>query len=199
MENPINLHNLLVSNSKLVREKKELIHLVRLLNTTLNQMSDVADSYSKQVSDDAEKYKTLPKGFLINLLKNRSSFEQVMAKTKETSKIVEKSVSEVSGDIDDRVMGGAYFDSLIEEMNRIKNNSIKNNYMNQMWFEGYMGSDGNWKFKKVDKNNPKYNNDIFGNNLQDYLSDQINKLFNDMNNDMNNDSDDYNIPPEENV
>jgi hypothetical protein len=118
-----------------------------------------------------------------------------MAATKETAKTVEKSVSETSGDIDDNVMGNAYFDSLIEEMNRIKNNSIKNNYMNQLWFEGYMGSDGKWKFKKVDKNNPKYNNNIFGNNLQDYLNDQINKLFNDM----NNDSDDYNIPPEENV
>ena len=195
MQNPINLHDLLVSNSKLVREKKELIRLVRLLNTTLNQMSDVAGSYSKQVSDEAEKYKTLPKGFLVNLLKNRSSFEQVMAATKETAKTVEKSVSETSGDIDDNVMGNAYFDSLIEEMNRIKSNSIKNNYMNQLWFEGYMGSDGKWKFKKIDKNNPKYNNNIFGNNLQDYLNDQINKLFNDM----NNDSDDYNIPPEENV
>ena len=114
MQNPINLHDLLVSNSKLVREKKELIRLVRLLNTTLNQMSDVAGSYSKQVSDEAEKYKTLPKGFLVNLLKNRSSFEQVMAATKETAKTVEKSVSETSGDIDDNVMGNAYFDSLIE-------------------------------------------------------------------------------------
>lgn len=176
-----NLYSLLEANSKLAREKKELIRLIRILNKTITELSVAAELYGEGMAIEADKYKSIPKGFINAMMENRKMVEDVTKMSKQSVATVEKSMVERSGGVDDQLMGNAYFESLIEEMNRLKNNSIKNNYMNQLWFEGYMGADGNWKFKKVNKN-PKDINKAFGDDLNKYLTDAINQMFNQMDN-----------------
>lgn len=175
-----NLYTLLEANSKLAREKKELIRLIRILNKTITELSVAAELYGEGMTIEADKYKSIPKGFINAMMENRKMVEDVTKMSKQSVATVEKSMVERSGGVDDQLMGNAYFESLIDEMNRLKNNSIKNNYMNQLWFEGYMGSDGNWKFKKVNKN--KDINKAFGDDLNKYLTDAINQMFNQMDN-----------------
>jgi hypothetical protein len=162
----IDLHSILSANASLSREKKELVRLIRLMTRAVEAMSVTTSKHGETITTEATKYRAIPKGFLVALLQERISMEDLLKQTLGTTKKINDVLDGLVGN--DEELAETYYESLIDDLMRReeKTNSV------QDFFTGTIGPDGKWHF------NSKWN-DQKTNEYYNKHKDLIDKMIND--------------------
>ena len=169
----IDLHTILMANASLAREKKELVRLLRMLTETVNSMAIATSIHGETTMINATEYRSIPKGFLVSLMRNRLAIENMKEKTMIRTKEINDALDEVVGD--DEMFAKAYYESLIDELNQ---HGKKSKGSGADWFQGHIGADGMWYFNSK-LNDPK-TNDFYQkhkDNIDKLINDNINQMF----------------------
>ncbi len=174
----IDLYTLLEANAKLAREKKELVRLVRILSQAVREMGTAADLYGEGMAIEAYNYRSIPKGFILAMMKNREMVSKMTEQARQSAENVDVTMHEFVGD--DETMGNAYYNSLVDELTRLSNRNAKTMKQDiDMWMLGTMGSDGKINFKGSPKMDPK-SEELYKKHKKEidkFINDHINKLF----------------------
>lgn len=172
----IDIYTLLEANARLSRENKELVRLVRLLSQTVREMGVAAEMCGDNMSSEAGKYRTMPKGFLIAMLQNLEVVRRMVRNGKQGADNVDHSMDKFVGD--DEMISKAYYESLIDELTRLNNKKTKQAQNDiDMWMHGFLGPDGKVHFNKpTDPTQAEFYEKHKG-DINKFINDQINKLF----------------------